>query len=117
MSEENEMKLSSFAGLLNPLRSPIGIRFLAVLTALLSGTISGAMATEQEDTYRTIVAELVTGEIGTLEEDQVLRLGHNLVFRISLYRENSEGELIPNRVRSLSNLEIHLQDGYWKWRT
>ncbi|MGW8178833.1 MAG: hypothetical protein ACWGQW_08740 [bacterium] len=69
-------------------------------------------SSQGNETYRTIVARLITGYRATLEEEQLLQFGENLVFRISLYRASGEGDLLPHQVRSMANLEIHLEDAY-----
>lgn len=105
-----EMKRFLSPGL--TLRSLVKAGSAFILTLLLTGVVSWPWAKTTEDTYRTIVAQLITGYSSTWEEEQTLQFREHLVFRISLYRANSEGSLLPHRIRSLANLEIHLQDTY-----
>lgn len=106
------MKLTFFPDLMIIPKSLIEFRLAVILTVISIGIVSGPIGNKSEEAYRTILAQLITGYRATLEEERVLQFGQNLVFRISLYTASPEGELLPHRVRSLSNLEIHIEDAY-----
>jgi hypothetical protein len=105
------MKFTSFSDLIIVPKFVIGFRLALILAVFAIGSL-GLAGKKNEEIYRTIVAQLITGYRPNLQEEQVLQFGQNLVFRISLYQASAEGELSPHRVRSLGNLEIHIEDAY-----
>lgn len=106
------MRRASFQSVLIALNPLSQFRFFGLFAVILLGTGFEIAGENDEDSNRIMVAQLITGPFNTWEEGKTFHLGRDLVFRISLYKAGTEGRLLPHEVRSLDNLEIHLQDAY-----